>query len=184
MCSQVTDHPYLTLVDTQSHDPQADEFAPLPYYPWDERPPALPLDHDECATAIHLGMGSLPAAAQLLKVPLFRLARSVRASPRLQKVQHESLSLGLEKAKGKVLDALDETDIDGNPNHRRQEWAVGILLRSRLAQGDPFSPAPPQQSNSSASVTVDTQKKSLTFRWKTSEDAMTAIEHDDINPDG
>ena len=182
-----TPPPYLQLVDPHAHDPQADEFLPLPFYPWDERPPGLPLDHDECATAIHLAGGSLEAAAKLLKTPLHRLSRSLRASPRLQKVRDESLSLGLEKAVGKVFEALDagETifDADGKPefvpNHRRQEWAVNKILASRLAMGHPLSPAPAANIQSNASLTLNTEKRSVTFRWRTAADALTAQEADD-----
>ena len=62
--------PHLTLVTpthTQSEHDQ--EFIPLPFYPWTERPSTLPLDPDECATAIHVAKGDIPkAAAALLKV--------------------------------------------------------------------------------------------------------------------
>jgi hypothetical protein len=176
--------PYLTLVDP-SHDPQADEFIPLPYYPWDERPAHLPLDHDECATAIHLAFGSIANAAAILKVPLFRLSRSVRASPRLQKIQSESLSLSLDKATAHVLDSLDAIKEDGTPNIARREWATTKLLQSRLAQGHPLSPAPAgQQSSASLTLSQTGPTKSMTFRWKTADDALTQLEQDDINPDG
>lgn len=185
------DKPYLTLVDP-SHDPQADEFIPLPFYPWDERPPHLPLDHDECATAIHLSGGSLEAASDLLKVPLHRLSRSVRASPRLQRVKSESLSISVEKAESKVLAALDagEFELDPEtgqktfiPNHRRQEWAVNKLLASRAAMGSPLSPAPASSAQSAASLTLTQSQgqKSVTFRWKTADDQLTALEQEDLN---
>ena len=181
--------PYLTLVDPRAHDPQADEFLPLPFYPWDERPAHLPLDHDECATAIHLAGGSLKAAADLLKVPLFRLSRSLRASPRLQKVREESLSIGVAKAESKVFEALDagETvyDSDGNaefvPNHRRQEWAVNKILASRAAMGTPLSPAPAASIQSNSSLTLNSEKRSVTFRWRTDTDAALPAAENDID---
>lgn len=188
--------PYLTLVDPAANDPQADEFIPLPYYPWDERPSTLALDHDECATAIHLAHGSLQQAANLLKVPLHRLSRSVRSSPRLQKVQSEGLSLSVERAASKLIDALDDGEWVTNaetgertffPNHRRQEWAVNKLLASRAAMGHPLSPAPANSIQSNASLTLSQQgaQKSVTFRWKTADDAMTTLESDDLsNSDG
>jgi hypothetical protein len=37
--------------------PTPDEFVPLPYYPFEARPDSIPLDVDECATALFLGGG-------------------------------------------------------------------------------------------------------------------------------
>ena len=60
------------------------EFDPLPFYPWIERPLTLPLDDDECATAIFIAKGDVSAAADLLKVMPARLKRVIRKSRRLQ----------------------------------------------------------------------------------------------------
>jgi hypothetical protein len=66
--------------------PTADEFFPLPYFGWLERPLDLPLDVEECATAIYLKNGDLDAAAARLKVTPARLDRVVRRSPRLMRL--------------------------------------------------------------------------------------------------
>lgn len=176
--------PYLTLVDPTANDPQADEFLPLPFYPWDERPQHLALDHDECATALHLAGGSLTAAAALLKTPLHRLSRMHRASPRLQKVREESLSLSLAKAEGHVIESLDALKDDGTPNIARREWAATKLLQSRLAIGSPLSPAPAASIQSNASLTLNQQSRSVTFRWRTEADAPAAEQIDDGTIDG
>jgi hypothetical protein len=60
------------------------EFVQLPFYPWIERPLTLPLDDDECATAIFIAKGDVSAAADLLKVMPARLKRVIRKSRRLQ----------------------------------------------------------------------------------------------------
>ena len=60
-----------------------DEFVPLPFFPWIERPLTLPLDDDECATALFLAKGDVNAAADRLKVMPARLQRSIRKSRRL-----------------------------------------------------------------------------------------------------
>ena len=61
-------------------------FFPLPYFGWLERPLDLPLDVEECATAIYLKNGDLDAAAARLKVTPARLNKVVRRSPRLMRL--------------------------------------------------------------------------------------------------
>ena len=131
--------PYLTIVDNSTSSADHDqEFVPLPFYPWDERPPTVPLDQDECATAIHLAHGDIPAAAFLLKIPPVRLHRLLRGSPRLQRVLEESFALTLYRAVAVPIRTLH----DPNADNRRLEWASTQVLKSRLAAGHPFSPAP------------------------------------------
>ena len=61
----------------------AAEFEPLAFFPWDSRPETVPLDDDECATAIYIANGDINAAAALLKVAPTLLKRSIRRSSRL-----------------------------------------------------------------------------------------------------
>lgn len=160
------DHPHLTLVDPGNTTGNDDEFVPLPYYPWDERPPTLPIDFDEAATAIHLAHGELQKAAALLKSPLHRLTRLVKASPRLQRIHQEAFETALIRAVAVPIDTL----FDPNSDQRAKEWASTKVLQSRLAQGHPLSPAPPATTQSAASLTVSPQQRSITFRWKTDAD--------------
>jgi hypothetical protein len=67
--------------------PTADEFLPLPYFGWLERPLSLPPDIEEAATALFLKRGDLNAAAARLKVTPARLDRVVRRSPRLMRLK-------------------------------------------------------------------------------------------------
>ena len=67
--------------------PTPDEFLPLPYFGWLERPLSLPLDIEECATAIYLENGDLDAAAARLKVSRARLDRVVCRSSRLMRLK-------------------------------------------------------------------------------------------------
>jgi hypothetical protein len=159
----MNDHPHLTLVDSNMLSEHDQEFLPLPFYPWTERPSTLPLDADECATAIHLAHGDLPAAASLLKVPIVRLNRSLRASPRLQRILAETTELTIARAAAEYIRALDA------PDDRRREWGASKLMASRAASGHPFSPAPPQSAQSAASLTVN-PNRSITFRWRTDAD--------------
>jgi hypothetical protein len=66
--------------------PDPSEFTPLPWYSWDSRPLTVPLDQDECATALYLDKGDIKAAAARLKVTVPRLNKSVRKDPRLQQL--------------------------------------------------------------------------------------------------
>jgi hypothetical protein len=67
--------------------PSPDEFLPLPYFPWLSRPTTVPLDVEECATAIYLAKGDIGAAAALLKVSATQLKKVVRRYPRLQRLR-------------------------------------------------------------------------------------------------
>ena len=72
-----------------SRPPSPAEFLPLPFYGWLERPPDLPIDFDEAATAIYVVRGDVKKAAALLKVSPARLNRVVRGSPRLVRLKAE-----------------------------------------------------------------------------------------------
>ena len=73
--------------------PSPEEFLPLPFYGWLERPPDLPIDSDEAATAIYLAHGDINAAAARLKVTAARLNRLVRRCPRLQRLRDDLAGL-------------------------------------------------------------------------------------------
>jgi hypothetical protein len=163
------DKPHLTLVDPQFVNDQDREFVPLPFYPFDQRPDAMPLDPDEGATAIHLANGDIAQAAALLKVPIIRLNRLIRGHPRLKRVLDESLGVVLAKAASVPIQTLFDPAADA----RRLEWAATKVLQSRLAIGHPLSPAPP--STTAASLTLDQPNRSITFRWRT--------DADDLKPD-
>jgi len=166
-------HPHLTLVDPNRDTSLDEEFAPLPFYPWDSRPPSLPLDPDECATAIHLAQGDLPAAASLLKVPLHKLNRQLVHHPRLQRILREALDNQIARAASEYIRALD------SPNDRRREWAATKILASRAAASHPFAPSPPQPSTASLQLSQSGPSRTLTFRWRTDDDDVpTIIDHD------
>ena len=167
----MADHPHLTLVDPNALSEHDQEFLPLPYYGWDERPPTVPLDSDEIATALHLAHGDDDQAARLLKVPVVRLQRLVKQSPRLQRIRSESLDVALARAAHIPIQTLFDPEADA----RRLEWASTKVLQSRLAIGHPLSPAPAQPS-AQQSLSINQQNRSITFRWRT--------DADDARPDG
>jgi hypothetical protein len=134
-----------------------DEFIPLPFFPWEVRPVTLAIDDDEAATAIHLAHGEIERAAGLLKVPLHRLTRLVRRSPRLQRILEESLEHTLIRARAVPIETL----LDPEADNRRKEWAAAFVMKSRIAMGDPLSPAPAQ----ATSLTVNNETRSFIVQW-------------------
>lgn len=170
------DKPYLTLVDPNRDASADDEFEPLPHYPWDERPPTLPLDLDECATAIHLTQGDLPAAAALLKVPLHKVNRQILHHPRLARILGEAQSLAVARAAAEYVQALD------SPHDRRREWAAKNLLSTRAAAGHPFAPNPQGTSVTLSQTSIDGQRK-ISFRWRTDADDVINSTHEEKAPD-
>jgi hypothetical protein len=156
--------PHLTLVDPNAVTAEDLEFAPLPFYPFDERPQTFPVEQDEAATAIHIANGDVSEAAALLKIPTIRLQRLIRQSPRLERVQSEAYGVTLAKAASVPIRTL----FDPTADQRAREWASTKVLQSKLAQGHPLSPAPPGAQ--AASLTLNQPQRTITFRWRTPDD--------------
>jgi hypothetical protein len=140
----------------------AEEFAPLPYFPFDERPAHYSLDVEECATAIHLAQAHLPKAAELLRTPLHRLHRAIRHSPRLQRVLEETAGVIVSRAYAKYIEALDD------PDFRRQEWGATRIMQSRAAANHLFAPAPAPSATTTTNVAIGS--RDIVFRWKAPDD--------------
>ena len=79
--------------------------------PYNERPAELPLDVEECRTAIWMASGNISEAAKLLKTSSIRLRNFVKKSPYLSAELQESADRLVDIAEGNVLNALtDELD--------------------------------------------------------------------------
>ena len=103
-------------------------LLPLPYFGWRERPHEMPLDVEECRTALWLHRGNVTAAAERLKVSPHRLRMFVRTSPVLVREQAEAREQLLDKAEAIVHEALhDETD------STRRDTMARYLLNGALA---------------------------------------------------
>lgn len=88
-----------------------DDLIALPTMPYNERPPALPLDVEECRTALWLCRGNVTKAAGLLKTSSKRLRAFVVASPYLSAEMKEATEQMLDKAEDVIYEALtDEVD--------------------------------------------------------------------------
>lgn len=86
------------------------DLIPLPTMPYDSRPIELPLDVEECRTALWRAKGNVSEAAKLLKTDTLRLRRFVSQSPRLTEEQREAQEILLDKSESQIADALDDKD--------------------------------------------------------------------------
>jgi hypothetical protein len=86
------------------------DLVPLPTMPYDERPDSLPLDIEECRTALWLQGGNVSEAAKLLKISSLRLRNFIKTSKRLSDEQREMQEVLLDKAESVAAQALDDED--------------------------------------------------------------------------
>lgn len=79
--------------------------------PYAERPVELPLDIEECRTALWMAAGNITQAATILKVTSIRLRNFVKKSPYLTSEMAEAHDRIVDIAESNVRDALtDELD--------------------------------------------------------------------------
>jgi len=87
------------------------DLVALPTMPYSERPSDLPLDPEECRTALWMSSGNVTEAAKLLKCTSIRLRSFVKKSAYLTAEMQEAADRMVDIAESNVLDALtDEQD--------------------------------------------------------------------------
>jgi len=87
------------------------DLVALPTMPYNERPVELPLDVEECRTAIWMTAGNITEAAKLLKITSIRLRNFVKKSPYLSAEMAEAADRLVDIAESNVKEALqDELD--------------------------------------------------------------------------
>lgn len=87
------------------------DLVALPTMPYSERPAELPLDTEECRTAIWMAAGNVTEAAKLLKITSIRLRNFVKKSPYLSAELQEAADRLVDIAEANVKEALlDEQD--------------------------------------------------------------------------
>lgn len=91
--------------------------------PYDTRPVELPLDIEECRTAIWRSAGNITEAAAYLKIPSKRLRAFVKASKYLSAELAEAGEQIKDIAESVVLDALTDED----DKQRRDSMAKFVL---------------------------------------------------------
>ena len=87
------------------------DLVALPTMPYSERPNELPLDVEECRTALWMASGNVTEAAKILKITSIRLRNFVKKSPYLSAEMQEAADRLVDIAESNVKDALtDELD--------------------------------------------------------------------------
>ena len=88
-----------------------DDLVALPTMPYNERPVELPLDVEECRTAIWMASGNVTEASKILKCTSIRLRNFIKKSPYLSAEMQEAADRLVDIAEGNVYNALtDELD--------------------------------------------------------------------------
>lgn len=85
------------------------DLIPLPTMPWDARPDNMPLDIEECRTAIWQSRGNITEAAKRLKIPSSRLRNFVSRSAYLSAELAEAREQLIDMAENVVYEALSDT---------------------------------------------------------------------------
>jgi hypothetical protein len=110
-----------------------DDLLPLPYFPWDARPSGVPLDIEECRTALWLNRGNVTKASERLKISPGRLRTFVNSSPRLQRECLEAREQLVDLAEDIVHEAL--TDYVGeSPGSARRDNMARYVMNSSIAE--------------------------------------------------
>lgn len=157
------------MTDTDNPD---GEFLPLPYFPWDRRPSTIPLETEECATALFLSDGHIDPAAERLRVHPLRLIRAIRRSPRLTRLHAELAALLNDRVHREYARAFDSED------DRRREWAASKISNTKQFQDHPLAP----NSNVSTSLPGPSAISRIVISWEEG----PLIEHrpnDDVSND-
>lgn len=105
------------------------DLVPLPTMPYDVRPVELPLDIEECRTAVWRCKGNISRAAVLLKVPSVRLRSFVKRSPYLEREVKEALEQLADRAEEIVDEALNDEE-----DKSRRDQMARFVLGSQVAR--------------------------------------------------
>jgi hypothetical protein len=134
----------------QDEDNIPSDLVALPTMPYSERPAELPLDVEECRTAIWMAAGNISKAAILLKITSIRLRNFVKKSPYLSAEMQEAADRLVDIAESNVLDALtDEQD----PS-RRDTMSRFVLTNIGKAKGWGSGPASVSVKNSASGTII------------------------------
>lgn len=151
------------------------DLVPLPTMPYDVRPVELPLNIEECRTALWRSKGNVTEAAKLLKTSALRLRKFIEKSPFLQEEQKESQEQLLDKSEAQILDALEDKDDKG----RADAAAKFVLLNLGARRGY-------GQKASKVNVNIGAGAGKVQFVWGDGEAFEAAPEDDSkvIDHDG
>lgn len=120
--------------------------------PYSERPSELPLDIQECRTALWRCRGNITKASELLKIPSNRLRNFVKKSPFLSEEQKEAQERLMDKAEDILYEALEDEDDPG----RRDTMAR--FVASNLGRHRGFG-------TGNTGITLNLPKGPMTISW-------------------
>lgn len=86
------------------------DLMPLPTRPYNERPESMPLDVEECRTALWMQRGNVSKAAEVLKIKPARLRKFIKNSPYLLSEMEEAREELKDIAEDNVYEALSSDD--------------------------------------------------------------------------
>jgi len=129
------------------------DLVALPTMPYKERPTELPLDIEECRTALWMANGNVSKAAQLLKTTSIRLRNFVKKSPYLSAEMQEAADRLVDIAESNVLDAL----LDEQDPSRRDTMSRFVLTNIGRSKGWGTGGAPSLSLKNSAGGTIIVQ---------------------------
>lgn len=107
------------------------DLVALPTMPYDQRPTELPLDIEECRTAIWMAQGNITDAAKVLKTTPIRLRQFVKKSAYLSAEMQEAAEQLVDIAEQNVKDAL----LDAEDPSRRDTMSRFVLTNIGKARG-------------------------------------------------
>lgn len=129
------------------------DLVVLPTMPWPERPNELPLDNEECRTAIWMARGNITEAAAILKITSKRLRNFVKQSAYLSSELSEASEQLVDIAEKNVHEALtDEEDAT-----RRDVMSRFVLTNLGKNRGYGTQPASSLSVKNSAGGTIVVQ---------------------------
>lgn len=144
------------------------DLVPIPTAPYDERPDELPLDLQECRTALWMARGNVTEAAATLKVTSMRLRRFIKNSAYLTAEQDEARERIKDKAESVVVEALEDVQDPG----RRDSMARFVLAGQGRDRG---------YGNGAGGVTVKGGSGPIHITWGGGMEMLTAEEPQTID---
>lgn len=146
------------------------DLVPLPTMPYNMRPDSLPLDIEECRTALWQSRGNVTEAAKRLKISSARLRNFIKKSPYLSAEADEAREQLIDMAEDVVYEALADTADTG----RQDAMARFVLTGPGKNRG--YGTGAPK-------VTINNQKgATISLAWGDGTtfqpDSGSVIEHD------
>lgn len=117
-------------IDRNYEDGVPSDLVALPTMPYSERPNELPLDVEECRTAIWMAAGNITEAAQILKITSIRLRNFVKKSAYLSAEVQEAADRLVDIAEANVKEALTDP-LDASRRDTMSRYVLSNIGKAR-----------------------------------------------------